>query len=365
MAKTAFKPRYSITNAIAKDLLRIESTKEQIKHLPINPHVLASLRETMRLKTTHYSTMIEGNTLNPIEIAQVIKQNKKHVGKKREDTEVKGYYRALHYIEQLAARKKNITEKQVQTIHALVMSGGKRVVKPSPYRTEQNVIRESITKHIVYLPPESKDVPRLMKNLVLWINHNKHIPVPLVAGIAHYQFATIHPYFDGNGRTARLLTTLILHLGGYDLKGLYSLEAYYAQRLNDYYQALSIGPSNNYYMGRVDSDITPWLSYFIKGMADSFERVSAHMRQEQLRGAPDQELFLHTLDPQKRAALELLSSTKTITARQISDLFGFKPRTSAYLCKKWVNEGFLEIENPSNKTRSYKLADTYRQKLLR
>lgn len=65
------------------------------------------------------------------------------------------------------------------------------------------------------------------------------------------QFATIHPYFDGNGRTARLLTTLLLHRAGYGLKGIYSLEKYYTRDLEAYHAALTVGPSHNYYMGRV------------------------------------------------------------------------------------------------------------------
>ena len=62
------------------------------------------------------------------------------------------------------------------------------------------------------MPPGAKDVSRLMKHLVAWINQQDDLPVPVKAGLAHYQFSTIHPYCDGNGRTARLLTTLILHL---------------------------------------------------------------------------------------------------------------------------------------------------------
>ena len=65
--------------------------------------------------------------------------------------------------------------------------------------------------------------------------------MPLKAGIAHYLHATVHPYYDGNGRTARLLTTLILHLGRHDLKGLYALEEYYARDLKAYYEALTVG----------------------------------------------------------------------------------------------------------------------------
>ena len=104
------------------------------------------------------------------------------------------------------------------------MSDGRTLIKPTSYRDGQNVIKDSGTGTIVYMPPEAKDVPGLMRNLVSWIKENEEIPCPIVAGIAHYQFATIHPYYDDNGRTSRLLTTLILHLGGYDLKGLYSLE---------------------------------------------------------------------------------------------------------------------------------------------
>ena len=70
-----------------------------------------------------------------------------------------------------------------------------------------------------------------------------------------------------------MLTTLILHLGTYDLKGLYALEEYYARDLKAYYKALTVGPSHNYYPGRAESDITKWIAYFIKGMATSFEKV--------------------------------------------------------------------------------------------
>src|SRR5262249_43525077 len=151
-----------------------------------------------------------------------------------------------------------VTETHIQTLHALVMAGGRKKAKPTSYRDGQNVIRDSRSRGIVYMPPEAKDVPPLMKEMVAWIvsSGHKELPCPIRAGIAHYQFATIHPYYDGNGRTARLLTTLILHLGSYGLKGLYSLEEYYARDLGAYYEALTIGPSHNYYEGRAKADIT-------------------------------------------------------------------------------------------------------------
>jgi Fic family protein len=72
-----------------------------------------------------------------------------------------------------------------------------------------------------------------MVALVDWVNTaaKDGVPVPLIAALVHYQFVTIHPYYDGNGRTARLLATFILHRGGYGLNGFFSLEEHHARDL--------------------------------------------------------------------------------------------------------------------------------------
>ncbi|MDZ4323006.1 MAG: Fic family protein [Alphaproteobacteria bacterium] len=355
-----FEPNYLITPKIANCLMRIESAKEKVMHLPLTPMVLASLRETARLYTTHYSTMIEGNRLNSDQIEVVLKHEGHFPGRERDENEVKGYYAALNQVELWAMKSLSITEKVIQTLHAFVMADGKTKIKPTPYREAQNVIRDSRTRGIVYMPPEAKDVPPLMKALQQWIERSEEIPPPIVASIAHYQFATIHPYYDGNGRTARLLTTLLLHLRGYDLKGLYSLEEYYARNLGAYYDAISIGDSHNYYMGRAEADITKWVEYFVEGMAISFENVVVRMKEAQKEGASDQSDLLRQLDPKQRKALELFQEFEIITSHQVGQLFRFKPRTSAKLCATWAKEGFLEIVDPSNKGRKYKLSKAYK-----
>jgi len=354
-----FDPKYTITPTIANALMHIEGIKEKVSHLPLHPTVLATLRETARLYTTHYSTMIEGNRLDIDQIDQVLSHQGHFPGKERDEHEVKGYYAALTQLEKWSAKREKITEKTIQTLHALVMANGKIAVKPTHYRDGQNVIRDGRTKAIVYLPPEAKDVQQLMQSLVVWININKNLPCPIVASIAHYQFATIHPYYDGNGRTARLLTTLILHLGGYDLKGLYSLEEYYAKNLDAYYEAISIGESHNYYMGRAEADITKWVEYFVKGMAISFEHVLARMQDADRKGLHDVSHKLRNLDPKQRKALELFQQFESVSSRQIGDLFGFKPRTATQLCSSWVRQGFLKIVNQSKKGRRYSLGDDF------
>jgi Fic family protein len=209
------------------------------------------------------------------------------------------------------------------------------------------------------MPPEARDVPGLMEQLVRWINKNDELPVPIKAGIAHYQFATIHPYYDGNGRTARLLTMLVLHVGAYDLKGLYALEEYYARNLKAYYEALTVGPSHNYYMGRAEADITNWVAYFIGGMATSFEKVRDQALREVAKGGKDHARLLRNLDSKQRQALTLFQRSREIAAKDVARLFGFKPRTAALLCQRWVERGFIEITDPAKKSRRYQLADMY------
>jgi Fic family protein len=356
-----FEPCFEISPKIIGSLLKIEAARERITHLPLTPTVLSSLRETARLYTTHYSTMIEGNQLAPEQIREVLKHKGHFPGRERDEHEVKGYYAALNKVEQWSAQGGIVSEKMIQTLHALVMADGREAVAPSTYRDGQNVIRDSRTRALIYMPPEAKDVKSMMAAMVTWINQRHDLPCPIRASIAHYQFATIHPYYDGNGRTARLLTTLILHLGGYDLKGLYSLEEYYARNLGAYYQAISVGTSHNYYFGRREADITQWVQYFVEGMAHSFEAVFLHMAAADTHGAPDYSVELRTLDPRQRKALTLFQEFEVITSRQIGELFGFKPRTSAALCARWVKQEFLLIVDGSNRGRSYRLAGKYRK----
>lgn len=351
-----FKPQYTISPKVATGLMRIEAIKTEVSALPLTASVLRSLRETARLASTHYSTKIEGNRLTREQVEEVVLQDANFHGRARDEAEVRGYYGALTRVEQWAHAGKNISEDLLKKIHALVM--GKRAA--SLYRDGQNVIYDGLTRNIVYLPPEAHDVPALMHSLVQWVGeHETVLPYPLVAAVAHYQYVTIHPYYDGNGRTARLFATFMLHRGGYDLKGIYSLEEYYARNLNAYYDALNRGPSHNYYGGRAEADITPWIEYFVEGMAVACENVLKQMSVASRAGRGDHEVILRTLDPKQRRAVSLFQDFETVTARQIGELFGFKPRTSAQICKNWVETGFLEIVNPSNRNRSYRLGKKF------
>jgi Fic family protein len=357
-----FEPRFRITAKIAKSLMAIEADRQVVANLPLTAPMLDSLRRTARLLSTHYSTQIEGNRLTAAQVRQVVEGEGGFPGRERDEAEVRHYFAALEYVERLGQVSAPLAEKEVRIIHGLVMTGKPRA---SRYRDGQNVIRDGRTGRTVYMPPEAKDVAPLMRDLVHWVNvvlAAGELPAPVVAALAHYQFATIHPYFDGNGRTARLLTTLLLHRAGYGFNGICSLEEYYAANLDGYYARLSTGPSHNYYFGRVEADVTPFVDYFCAGMADAFARVrvrAEESRQSQLTGRIDEGPALRALTPRQRNALGLFLRSAVVTSKDFAAYFKMKPRLASLLCMKWVKDGFLVIDNPSTKARSYRLSDEY------
>ena len=350
-----FKPTFVLTPAITKALMEIEACRQAVLRLPLSAPMLDSLRRTARLLSTHFSTQIEGNKLSSSQVEEVLEGGGRFPGRERDEAEVRQYYKALEFVMEQSARKEPLNERLVRVIHGLVMSGRKT---PTTYRDGQNVIRDGRTGRMVYLPPVAKDAPALMKDLMAWIAEEMkqgELPVPVIAGLVHYQFATIHPYYDGNGRTARLLATCILHQGGYGLHGIYSLEEYYAQHLQGYYDALAVGASHNYYEGRMEADVTPFLTYFSMGMAESFTKIRSQAEKE--RNEPDQTVLLRELSPQQRKALSLFARIKIVSSGDIAKFFRITTRSASALCLKWVDVGFLMIADPSKKAWRYQLTE--------
>jgi Fic family protein len=189
-----------------------------------------------------------------------------------------------------------------------------------------------------------------MTDLVQWIDRSGDLPAPIVAALAHYRFATIHPYYDGNGGTGRLLTTAILHKTGHGLNGIYNLEEYYARALASYYEALTVGPSHNYYFGRAKADVTGFVAYFCSGMAASVAAVARRAEQAANRG-----VALRTLDPRQRRLIPLFQDRGNATAAEIATHLGLSHRIVVALCRVWVRDGFLTLRDPSRKNRSYGL----------
>lgn len=361
-SEAPWQPRYTLSPAIVRALLEVEAARAAVEHTPIPAAVEEELRRRARLRSTHYSTRIEGNRLTLAEAEQAITGIRARFhGRDRDVSEVRNYWSALLRIEELAARQAPLTEELLQRLHGWIERGPR--AKPSPYRDGQNLIRDSETGAIVYIPPEAKDVPGLMARLVDWVDcaGKEGLPVPVVAGLAHYQFVTIHPYYDGNGRTGRLLATFLLHRGGYGLHGVFSLEEHHARDLAAYYRSLVTHPHHNYYEGRATADLTPWLEYFLETLSSVFTAAKEEALRAASAGLPVEPEALRRLDPRARTVLGLFRYSERVTAREVASILGLSDRMSRNLLRDWVQEGWLEVAEPSRRTRAYSLSAIYRQ----
>lgn len=354
-------PRYTFTSAIVRDLMAIEAARQAVHLTVLPPQVAEALRQQARIRSTHFSTRIEGNRLTLSEAEQVVVEGRRFPGRERDVREVQNYYRALQQVETWAEQQAAVAEDLIRRLHALIFAGPR--ARPTPYRDGQNVIREAATGAIIYLPPEASDVPSLMRDLVAWIGEaeSEQLPAPIIAGLAHYQFVTIHPFYDGNGRTARALATLILHRHGYDLGRFYSLEEVYAQDLSAYYAALQTHPHPNYYEGRGEADLTEWVAYFVSSMATVFSRVADEVRTQAVQAIAPEPPELRRLDRRARVVLGMLTRQEFVTTPQVARALGLSERTARDLLAAWVADGWLEVADQARKSRRYRLSAEYRR----
>lgn len=346
-----FKPNYRITQEILECLTKIEMTKNSFHDSKISPILLASLKSSAKIETIHYSTKIEGNRLTRKEVEQTIFKRKVIENRVRDSSEVKSYYKAMNYIEKCLVQDLHFSEKLIKKTHDLVEGA------TSPYRDGQNAIYDNTSGNIVYLPPEAKDVPALMKSLIDFVNSDQQTPRVIVAGLVHYQFVTIHPYYDGNGRTARLLTSFLMRKYGYGLKDIYSLEEYYANDLAGYYSALATHPHHNYYEGRETADLTGWIEYFVRGVADVFEKIQ--IKTQTINSRKDFSDEMRQLDITQRKILELFTEFQEVSSMQIAEYLGMSQQSARLLANRWVGDGFVIISNHSKKARKYRLAEKF------
>ncbi len=359
---SVWKPTYVMNPAIVQKLMEIEAARAIVENTPLSPAVEAELRYKARLRSTHYSTRIEGNRLTLKEAQDVIEKKKMTLhGRRRDVGEVRNYWDALLKVEDWASQKMVFSEDLIRRLHAIIQKGLRS--RPSAYRDGQNIIRDSQSGGIVYMPPEAKDVGILMAALVRWVHkaEKQHIPVPVIAALVHYQFVTIHPYYDGNGRTARLLATFILHRGGYGLHGFFSMEEHHARDLAGYYESLAVHQHHNYYFGRAQAELTSWIEYFVCLLA----RVFTQAKEEALRlgetGIVCEPEKLRRLDHRARMVLALFAKKDFITAKDAAAPLGLSDRMMRILMQQWVKDGWLVVVNLSNRKRLYGLSAIYRQ----
>ena len=362
MSRSGWEPRWSYNDRIARSLMEIAMASAAVEQHAWSPIVEEEIRFRARLRSTHFSTRIEGNRLTLAETEEVVRN--RHVqfaGRQRDVREVDNYWHAMLQVEEWGKSRTPLSEEMIRRLHAMVEKGPRR--RPTEYRTQQNVISDSETGRIVYMPPEAKDVPFLMADLVDWIRQaeRRDIPPPIIAGLAHYQFVTIHPFMDGNGRTARLLATLILHRGGLGLRGFFSLEEYHARDIATYYDQLQTHEHQNYYEGREHVDLTPWVEYFTGAVARVFTIAQDEAIRASERGIPAEPDPIRDLDARARRVLTLFARVDSIRAADVLAILPISDRAVRSHLAQWVEMGFLVVQDTSNRGRKYGLSEVYRK----
>lgn len=353
--------KWSYTNKIVNDLLKINRAKEVVDLLEIPVSVEEEIKKETIAKRVHYSTKMEGNNLDLNTVKKIIENDNN--SRERNVLEVRNYYNALIYLNKEAEVNDKITESLIFKVHNLVI--GKNLGASSSYRNGQNIVEDSLTKTIVYMPPEVKDIKRLIEQMIKDFNSKdtKDIPIPIKAGIIEYTFVTIHPFWDGNGRTSRLLANYILKAYGYDLKGFYVMEEFYDKNINDYYNSLQMGLHHNFYFGRKDVDITEWLEYFISTMAITFEAVGNRVK-EIYKSSKEEINLLDTLDKRERWVANYILNNNKIKARDIANHFRISLNTANSWIKEWLPKDFLtRFDEKQLRNIDYILSKKYQGKI--
>ena len=316
----AFNPKYTITEKILNNLTLIAAAREVIEQSHLVPKWEAKLRRDALMRNTHSSTAIEGNKLT-LEQVEALAAGKDVAATNKDKQEVLNYLEALQKIPMLAEKGK-IRADDALNIHRLIT---KDVMQNSTdsgvFRNRQVYVGKRIfdgsvfKEEVEYMPPETDDVPGLVDEFLDWLNLDKtrEINPVLLAGIFHYEIARIHPFIDGNGRSERLLATLVLYLSGFDHRRIFALDDYYDRDRKSYYAALKTAQTNN-------GDITQWLEYFTTGILSSVQEAKdaiVKLGDKGKRAGREQ----ISLTQRQIQILEYITSHGKVTNRELQDLF--------------------------------------------
>lgn len=261
-----FMIRVTLTNEILKYIIEIEKNRYRVSTVKLSRNVANKLRKNSKKKSSYASNKIEGNPLSEKQVDEVIESDeRKHFLKPEQ--EVRNYFLALNYLEAMVNKREPFSKQLIMDVQKLVEKGASKekigLRGPMPPGV-LFAVYDSKTGNPDYIPPEYCDIPALIDELVEYVNTTDDHPL-IVAAVVHYQLVTIHPFEDGNGRTARLLSGYIMDLNGYGFNGIGSLEEYFAYDIDEYYESIQMGLPALYYSGR-DNPPHPevWINYFLR-----------------------------------------------------------------------------------------------------
>lgn len=306
-----FKPKLSITNSITKNLTTIERARGFLEAAMLSDEWVAKMQSQALILEAHHTTHIEGTQLTLEQSEQLWEGHHLEAVNPDDVKELLNYRNAFDLVSGYVGDGGLITEGLIREIHKrLVENVRGNAATPGEYRKIQNYVVNSKTKDVIYTPPLAYEVSQMMRELVEWTNNEKEIHPVLISGIAQFQLVHIHPFLDGNGRAARLLSTLCLYQRGYDFKKLFTISEYYDRNRVDYYQAIQS-------VRQKDMDMTRWVEYFVHGLATQLQEVKSLGKK-----AIEQDILTkqHHLSDRQKLAVEYISKHGGITIQQFEGI---------------------------------------------
>lgn len=328
-----FKPTFTITAKMLGNIKRIGIIVAELNHRRFDRLVLAKFEKRAREVSSHSSTSIEGNPLPLTEVKRILKSRPEHL--RDSEREVLNYNQALELLDrQIKGGTIQFDLGLILKVQQLVTDGLISPPNSGKLRQAPVFVNNPRLRTTMYLPPDHDDVPQLVNDLLGYVTDHKAKLDPLMlAGFFHKQFVIIHPFIDGNGRTARLLTKVLLANMGLNTFNLFSFENYYNQNVSRYFE--QVGVIGNYYELKDTIDFTGWLEYFTDGITDELLRVSQLLEAEGASPAS-------TLQPYHQAILDFIDQHGFITDRDYATLTDRAKPTRNQDFNKLIELGLIE-----------------------
>jgi Fic family protein len=272
-----YSPKYTISNKILKNIGEIEAAKEVIENAPLVPSFEKQFQTDAVVRQVHHGTHIEGNDLSLLQTKKVL-EGESIVAKHRDIQEVINYRNVVELLEELAFKRGGYGAEILKDIQKEAVG---RIVLPDKvgqFRKSQVIIKNEETGEVILRPPSFVEVPYLIDDVMEWLNSKKakEIHPIILAGIAHYILVAIHPFVEGNGRTARAFASLILIKEGYDIKRFFALEEHFDEDPASYYEAFAEVDKQSPKIA--ERDLTVWLEYFTHVVAVELTKIKERVR---------------------------------------------------------------------------------------
>lgn len=289
-----WEPKYSVSNNLLNNLTKIAGIKAELNGKKLPKLVIMEMWRAAQELSTHASTSIEGNPLPLTMVKAVLKGQPKNV--KDSEREVLNYNTILVWLdEEIKSRKIKIDVTLLLKIQKQVTVGLLPIFDSGHLRKRAVVV---------------DDVLKLLTELIEFVSKNRGELDPLIlAGIFHKQLVLIHPFMDGNGRTTRLATKVLLSDLGLDTFNLFSFENYYNRNVSQYFA--TVGEYGDFYEVASKIDFTHWLEYFTDGIIDELIRVQKLL---------DKLTKHENLESHHQSILDYLSSHQRISDKEYAKL---------------------------------------------